>query len=120
LSGPDGTLSELEQKVKDCEAADGDCRREAAKVFKLFENLDEDNWVTPEGKETGKKSADENKLDEQCVPVVKDYEKEVHQLKDKVLDLQKSLEREEEIRSLERKVTGLEERLQHKGRRSRL
>jgi len=90
------------------------------KVFKLFENLDEDNWVTPEGKETGKKSPDENKLDEQCVPFVKDYEKEVHQLKDKVLDLQKALEREEEVRSLERKVTGLEERLQHKGRRSRL
>jgi len=120
LSGPDGTLSELKQKVKDCEATGKNCKREVSKVFKLFESLDEDAWVTAEGKVTGEKNADENKLDEHCSPVVKDYENEVHQLKDKVLDLQRSLEKEEEIRSLQEKVTGLAEQLQKQGRRSRL
>jgi len=118
LTGRDGTLEELTQKVKDCEATGHNCDRLADKVFKLFDEVPAEDWVSNEGED----KAVEQELDEHCYPVVADYEKEIQSLRETLADLEKKVEKEEQILALKEKLSLLEQEIQSGsgGRRFRM
>jgi len=116
LTGRDGSLEELTQKVKDCEAEGHNCERLADKVFSLFDDIPSEDWVSDEQQE----DSTEQKLDEHCYSVVADYEKEIHAMRVTLADLEEKAEKEEEIRFLKEKLSLLEGKVESSGRRFRM
>ena len=112
LTGADGSLEELTQKVKDCEAQGFNCERLADKVFDLFDSIPAEEWVS-DGQ--GERSAVQE-LDGHCDSVVADYEKEIRALGKTLADLEEKVEKEEEITSLRKKLSLLEQQTGSGGR----
>jgi len=115
LTGPDGSLEELTQKVKDCEAEGYNCERLADKVFNLFDDVPSEDWVSDEQEDSA-----EQELDEHCYSVVADYEKEIHAMRETLADLEKKAEKEKEVAFLREKLSLLEQQIGSGSRRFRL